>query len=196
MKIFDKYLEEIKLSGLPPLDYSAYRFDSTKAEGNFRADAGVGTCECCDYFVFDKCNNLILMEDTHLMTTIERGRKSIEEMLKRIPEEERSLFELPKKFMTNYVVKENVVKVYGSLFVLYKFLNEKFSCASSGTFQNIGFFRFWLVAVDVDEYNAKAWEYYKLEIRDGLRSRMGKDFIEEVELIPRDRLVDKLNSLT
>ena len=191
MSIFDKYLEKIKLSGKPELvDCEAYRLDHTGSVGNFRADAGVGTCNCCDYFTFDRCGNLILIEDTQLAATIKNKLKAINDEKSELSFLKAASKERKLQYVVGYIVSENVVKVYGSLFVFYKFLN--LNNESIDSIQNIESFRFWLVAVNVGANPAMSYDSYKLNVRRNLRSKLGKKLVKEVEVIPDHMLRSKL----
>ena len=51
--------------------FKAYRMDSTKKGFSMRDDAGLGTCECCDYVTVSKDNqSVVLIEETDLEGTI------------------------------------------------------------------------------------------------------------------------------
>ena len=190
MSIFNEYSEGIKLSGWSePLDVEAYRFDHTGPEGNFRKDAGVGTCNCCDYFTFDRCGDLILIEDTQLNATIKNKKAEIKDGRSDLKFLKRASKKKKTQYIVNHIKIENVVKVYGSLFVFYKFLNKKLIC------QSIESFTFWLIAVDVGPKEIEALEHYKREIRSDLRSKLGREFVKDVELIPGNKLRDKLISV-
>ena len=142
MNIFFKYLKPIHLAGdLHPMSSSANRLDGTGKECNLRADAGANNCNCCDYFTFDKYGNLILIEDTRLRATIQ-AKKGELKFLRDAPEE------LKDQYIKHVIVTENVVKVYGSLFVLYKLLNMRLNSSSSEMFPSIESIQFWLVAND------------------------------------------------
>ena len=193
MSIFNDYLEVIKLSGKSePLDYSAYRLDYTGSNGNFRADAGVGTCNCCDYFTFDKCGNLILIEDTQLDATINDKFKAIENKEGEFSFLKAASEEMKLQYVVNYIVSENVTKVYGSLFVFYKFLNMNLDKVPEDFCRNMGSLKFWLVAVNVEPNKSISSDNYKLKVRRNLRGKLGKKFIMEVEVISENGLRDKL----
>ena len=164
---------------------SAYRLDGTGKECNLRADAGANNCNCCDYFTFDKYGSLILIEDTRLRATI-RTKKAEFHFLKDAPEER-------DQYIKHVIVMENVVKVYGSLFVLYKLLNMQISSASPEVFPSIELIQFWLVANDSKRWAEKWWEHYSSMIRNGLYGRLGHNFIRSVKVIRKDRLSDALS---
>ena len=186
MNIFLKYLKPIHLAGdSHPMSSSAYRLDGTGKECNLRADAGANNCNCCDYFTFDKYGSLILIEDTRLRATI-RTKKAEFHFLKDAPEER-------DQYIKHVIVMENVVKVYGSLFVLYKLLNMQISSASPEVFPSIELIQFWLVANDSKRWAEKWWEHYSSMIRNGLYGRLGHNFIRSVKVIRKDRLSDALS---
>ena len=59
-------------------DFEAFRMDSTKkAEGipDMRTHVGLGSCDCCDYFLIHE-NKVVLVEETRLADTIKTiGKK-------------------------------------------------------------------------------------------------------------------------
>ena len=187
MNIFLKYLKPIHLAGdSHPMSSSAYRLDGTGKECNLRADAEANNCNCCDYFTFDKYGSLILIEDTRLRATI-RAKKVEFRFLKDAPKK------LRDQYIKHVIVMENVVKVYGSLFVLYKLLNMQLNSDSSEVFPGIESIQFWLVANDSERWAEKSWEHYKLLIENGLYGRLGHNFIRSVKVIRKDRLSDALS---
>ena len=193
MNIFRKFLEPIHLSGdSNPMKILAYRLDGERRECNLRFDAGVSNCNCCDYFTFDRCDNLVLIEDTKLMATIRAKRSELDHLknfqMSKINEE-------IDRYVEHDIVLENVVKVYGSLFVLFKFLNSLLICSSSEVCPDIRSIRFWLVANDFLLDESKTWEHYHLKIQNGLYGRLGHNFIESVEVIPKDKLLEKFSRL-
>ena len=187
MNIFFKYLKPIHLAGdRQPTSSSAYRLDGTGKECNLRADAGANNCNCCDYFTFDKYGSLILIEDTRLRATIQAKMGELK-FLKNAP------IELRDQYIKHVIVTENVVKVYGSLFVLYKLLNIQLSSASTEVCPIIKSIQFWLVANDSELWAEKSWEHYKLVIENGLYGRLGHNFIRSVKVIRKDRLSEALS---
>ena len=45
--------------------YTAYKMDSTVKESDMRKTVGLGTCQCCDYFLPED-QSIILIEETRL----------------------------------------------------------------------------------------------------------------------------------
>ena len=133
-----------------------------------------------------KYGNLILIEDTRFRATIQ-AKKGELKFLKDAPEEFRD------QYINHVIVTENVVKVYGSLFVLYKLLNMRLNSSSSEVFPSIESIQFWLVANDSELWAEKSWEHYKLVIENGLYGRLGHNFIRSVKVIRKDRLSDALS---
>ena len=168
--------------------FSAYRLDGKQPECSLRYDAEVINCNCCDYFTFDQGGDLILIEDTRLMATI-RAKRCEFDFLKNAPRI------LRDSYVEQNIVLENVVKVYGSLFVLFKFLNKFLISSPTEICPNIHSIKFWLVANDFVPDEAMAWDHYHLKIQNGLYGRLGHSFIKCVEVIPKDKLSEKLRHL-
>ena len=61
---FGQFLEEIEIADRPlGSRYKAYRMDGGRQKPDMRAEIGLGTCHCCDYFKM-RGNVIILIEDT------------------------------------------------------------------------------------------------------------------------------------
>lgn len=101
--------------------------------------------------------------------------------------------QLRDQYIKHVIVTENVVKVYGSLFVLFKLLNIQLNSASTEVFPIIKSIQFWLVANDSERWAEKSWEHYRLVIENGLYGRLGHNFIRSVKVIRKDRLSDALS---
>ena len=101
--------------------------------------------------------------------------------------------QLRDQCIKHVIVTENVVKVYGFLFVLYKLLNMQLNSNSSEVFPGIESIQFWLVANDSELWAEKSWEHYKLVIEKGLCGRLGHNFFRSAKVIRKDRLSDALS---
>ena len=190
MSVFEKYWGRILLAGESvPLNFSAFRLDGEQPESNFRSDAGANNCNCCDYFTFDKGGDLILIEDTRLLKTIEAKRNEFKIL-------QSTSTEFKNEYLENVIVMENVVKVYGSLFILYRWLilNKCLSGASSVSDPNTPI-QFWLVANDFEMGAEKAWDRYKVIIQNALYGRLGQNFLKCVEVLPKDKFLKKMKKL-
>ena len=96
-----------------PNNIVAYRMDWHRDDkhDDMRKMAGIDlrNCSCCDYFVIlDKY--VILLETTQLRGTVKQIEKKCKCM--KMPESE------TKKYLRSEILRENVMKVYGSLLML------------------------------------------------------------------------------
>lgn len=190
MSVFNKYWGRILLAGdSDPLKHSAYRLDDEEPEPNVKDDARANSCNCCDHFTFDKSGDLILIENTRLMETIEAKRNEVKFL-------QDASTEFRNEYLENVIKMENVVKVYGSLYILYRWaiLNNCPGCVPSGCEPNASI-QFWLVANDFEVGEEKAWEHYETEIENALRGRLGHNFLKVVELLPRAKFLKKMEKL-
>ena len=184
MTIFDKYLESIWLSGdSNPLWCSAYRLDGTYPKPDLRRDASVGSCNCCDYFFFSCSGNLVLVEDTRLRTDIERKQSDFKYLERNVR----------ARHIEKLICDENVLKVYGSLFVLYRFLKR---CAPADMDFDIDAIEFWLVVNDDQHDEAYALDEVRSLLRDKLMAKLGKTIVSDVDVMTRSYFVQKYESET
>ena len=179
MTLFRKYLEPIKLSGDPEaLLYQAYRLDGTYPGPDLRRDASIGSCNCCDYFFFSVGGNLILVEDTQLASYI-FGK-----------EQEFNYLSVNDKttYIPKLICQENSLKVYGSLFVLYRYIIR---CSELKSVPEIDSIQFWFVVNDADRCDALILERYDDELKQELSGKLGKTIVNEVVVMTRSDFVER-----
>lgn len=179
MTPFENYIEPIKLSGdSQALLYKAYRLDGTHPNPDLRRDAAVGSCNCCDYFFFSVGGNLILIEDTRLIAYIK--------------DREREYKYLNTSDITTFVPKlicqENALKVYGSLFVLYRFINQGIDLESIPKIDSI---QFWFVVNDADRSDTYVLEKCDEWLNQELSSKLGKTIVDEVVVMTREDFIER-----
>lgn len=163
--------------------YRAYRMDDTSPDSNMRRTAGLGECNCCDYFVSNH-RTIFLIEETRLPDIVKQLRNEYHYLEGNHQQE----------FISKCIRQENRLKVYGSMLVLSRLALE------SEDFKDILYtgnerkkYLFWLVVSGMDRADAKIW-FQDLQSRllQELRSVLGKETVEDVEIIPFDRLTAKL----
>ena len=179
MTLFGKYLEPIRLSGDPEaLLYQAYRLDGTHPGPDLRRDASVGSCNCCDYFFFSACGNLILVEDTQLAAYI-IGK-----------EQEFNYLNLDDKnaYIPKLICQENTLKVYGSLFMLYRYIIR---CSEFEPAPEIDLIQFWFVVNDADRCDTLILERYDDVLKQELSGKLGKTIVHEVVVMTRSDFIER-----
>lgn len=177
-------MEYIRLSGdSDPLSCTAYRLDGTFPNPDLRRDASAGSCNCCDYFFFSGLGNLVLVEDTQLIFDIEQKQDAFKYLGPRVR----------TRHIQKLICDENVLKVYGSLFVLYRFLDR---CATVDMGVNIDAIQFWLVVNDDQRGEARALDQLRLILRENILAKLGKAVISNVEVLTREVFIDKYESET
>ena len=182
--MLDRFLEPIQAAdGSLAGPYRAYRMDDTSPDPNMRRAAGLGECNCCDYFVSNH-RTVFLIEETRLPDTVKQLRNEyhyLDENHKR-------------EFISKYIRQENRLKVYGSMLVLSRLALESEDVKDFlRTGDDRKRYRFWLVVSGRDRADAKIW-FQSLQSRllQELRSVLAKETVEAVEIIPFDRLAAKL----
>ena len=179
MTFFKKYLEPIRLSGdSEALLYQAYRLDGTHPAPDLRRDASVGSFNCCDYFFFLLCGNLVLVEDTQLAAYI-IGKKQEFNYLK---------VNDKTTYIPKLICQENALKVYGSLFVLYRFIIRSLELKLAPAIDSI---QFWFVVNDADRCDALILERYDYGLKQELSGRFGKTIVNEVVVMTKNDFIGR-----
>lgn len=179
MTRFENYIEPIKLSGdSQALLYKAYRLDGTHPKPDLRRDAAVGSCNCCDYFFFSMGGNLILIEDTRLIAYIRDRRQEYSYL---------NADDITT-FISKLVCQENVLKVYGSLFVLYRFINQGTDLESMPKIDSI---QFWFVVNDADRSDTYVLDKYDEWLNQELSSKLGRTIVDKVVVMTREDFIKR-----
>ena len=165
-------------------DFEAFRMDSTKkAEGipDMRTHVGLGSCNCCDYFLIHE-NKIVLVEETQLTDTI----KTIGKKYSYLTELHR------QKFTVDCVRQENYLKVYGALLVLCRLAAK---CREASSLMQDKKHVFYLVIKGVETEEAKRmFDNLKDTLQMQLQSVLTPAVMDNVEVIPsRELLADKLS---
>lgn len=105
------FLQKVEVAGCEVCPTCwAYKMDSTVEGSDMRASVGLGTCSCCDYFTFVD-RTPVMIEETQLNRKIEQLKKEFAQDICEDRVEER---------ISDHLKKENKLKVYGSLLVLWR----------------------------------------------------------------------------
>ena len=182
MKIFERYLEPVKLSGdSEELLHQAYRLDGTHPNPDLRRDAKVGSCNCCDYFFFSVSGTLVLIEDTRLKADIGRKKQHFRYL---------NSTDL-KAHVIKLICLENVLKVYGSLFTLYRFISQR---SNSDLMQKIDSIEFWFVGNDTDKPSTRVLNVYKGPLSQALSARLGTKVVNKVWVMTKNDFIERFES--
>lgn len=181
MTLFEKYLKPIELSGDPkPLPYEAYHLDGSYPKPDLRRDAAAGSCNCCDYFFFSS-ENLILIEDTRLVADINRK----EQKYKYLNSDDLN------SHVQKLVCLENVLKVYGSLFVLYRFISR---CPDLNLIPKIESIQFWFVINDANREDTRIFDRFKDPLNQAISGKLGRKVVNKVEVMTRSNFIERFKS--
>ena len=185
MTVLEEFLEDITVAGaqLEPR-CKAYRMDGTSPSPDMREKAGLGTCNCCDYFIFGSDKDIILIEETRLA-------EQIKDLMQKY-----SYLNFPDQqgHVTKIILQENRLKVYGSLLVLCRlFCREADGVAASVSPDTR--YSFWLVAsVEEPADEIIAIDYVRDRLNVELRGLLTKAVVDSVEIVPADALAERLAS--
>ena len=182
MIALDKFLEPIEIAGKPPDEkYQAYRMDDGSDKPDMRKDAGLGECNCCDYFVTNT-DSIILIEETKLLESIKSWKNGIQYLND----------DDQKNFVSEKVKTENRLKVYGSLLVLSRLINK---CAEVSNLVGEKKYCFWLVVSGLSTPEDKIYiDNLKDHFTTSLGAALSREVIDKVEVFPSNYLEGKLSA--
>lgn len=108
MTALSEYQEPIKLAGKSLGDkYQGYKIDGNSPNPDMRKDAGLGTCNSCDYLISNPTTS-ILVEETQLALQI----RNLKREYHYLDEDQQT------EFLIKHIRNEMRLKVYGSMLVL------------------------------------------------------------------------------
>ena len=188
------FLQQVEVRGAP-LDgiFRAYKMDSTTPQSNMRATAGLGTCNCCDYFTFDD-STVVLIEETDLLCQIKNLQEDFAQDLQK---EFRALDdgeqEKVERRLREYLREENRLKVYGSLLVLCRLARVLEDGAEANAISRRA--SFWLVYSEEDTPDDTfLFDNVRDQLKGDLRSMLTGAVIDDVQIVPAENLVQRLPS--
>ena len=173
MMSLEKFVETIQLARISlNADYQAYRMDSTLSQTpDMRKKAGLGSCNCCDYFLISKDGAIVLIEETQLIY-----------QLKNLREEYCYLKSAEyKEFINKRIREENRLKVYGSMLVLC-LLSAKYEDVKKLLQQNK--YQFWLVVSGKDSpKNSRVFRNLRKPLLFDLRGVLTKEVVDDFKIL-------------
>lgn len=178
-----RFWEQIEIADQPiGEEYMAYRMDGAGSERpDMRLEIGLGTCHCCDYFTIQG-NDILLIEVTRLLKTIENYQSEYDSMLEGAKKD---------KFINRRIRDENTLKVYGSLLVLCRWAAQHSEVADSTNGKK---HNFWLVVSDAESDDDQlALDRIQPHLFESLRSTLRADLIGEVEVLTPSQFKSKWN---
>lgn len=182
MSALDRFREKREVSS--GKGFEAFRMDNTqKSEAipDMRTYVGLGSCDCCDYFLIHG-NKLVLIEETRLADTI----KGLGKKYSYLAENHK------QKFIIESIRQENYLKVYGALLVLCRLAAK---CREASSLMKNKNHIFCLVAKRVDTDEARRlFDHLKDSLKLQLQSVLTPAVLGDVDVIPSlEILVDRLS---
>ena len=182
MITLEKFLEPIKLANTPLCQtHRAYRMDGNTPQPDMRKNAGLGTCNCCDYFMPYNDDSVLLIEETQLI-----------QQIKDLKREYRYLKSAHQKhFIDKYIKQENRVKAYGSMLVLCRLAAV---CKDARDLLGTKKYKFWIV--DSSAYSTKDAKFFrnlKHRLFLGLKEVLSGKIVDDVIILPSCKFVTKLS---
>lgn len=123
----------------------------------------------------------MLVEDTQLRADIERKQNEFMYLED----------DVRARHIEKLICDENVLKVYGSLFVLYRFLHR---CATADMGLDIDTIQFWLVVNDDQQGEAHVLEEFRSLLRNKITAKLGRTIVSDVDVMTRKFFVEKYES--
>ena len=181
MARLEEFLDEVQAAGKPVApSLFAYRMDGTSPDSNMRARAGLGTCNCCDYFTFNN-GAVVLIEETRLGAQIQ----DILETLAHLEDRKRN------RHLLRSLRQENRLKVYGSLLVLCRLARQLVNKAEAVAVSRTA--DFWLAfSGDMDQDDARGFDHIRDELVGDLRSVLTPAVVKDVRIVPASELGKRL----
>ena len=182
MSRLESFMEAVRANGVVVQpDCRAYRMDGTSPD--MRKEAGLGTCNCCDYITFDGTGRAILIEETQLVRQVKRLERAYRDL------------SLPPNEVREHVLRsvkdENRLKVYGSLLVLCRLSRRLTDSAEVQAL--VGRTDFWLVVSDtLDGDGARVLDNVRGELFRDLRSVLTGAVVGDVQIVMASELGRRL----
>ena len=178
MIALEKFLEPIRVADTPLSEtHHAYRMDGNSPQPDMRKDAGLGTCDCCDYFMPYNDDSILLIEETQLI-------KQIKDLKRKYPY-------LKKQFIDKYIRQENRVKAYGSMLILCRL---GAACKDVENLLGTKKYKFWIVVSGVySTQDARFFRNLKDTLCNGLKEVLSGKIVDDVKILPSNALVTKLS---
>ena len=179
-----KFLQPITLAHKPLQNHQAYRMDDTSEQSDMRKDVGLGTCNCCDYFLISN-GTVVLIEETQLLRHIKRLKNKYNYL--------RGTDQMD--FMKEDIRRENWLKAYGSMLVLCRLVAV---CKEAKDLFGTKKYKFWLVVSDTNMTDAEEsdaqiiFDHLKDNLYLDLKSLLSGKIVADVEIIPSHVFVGKL----
>lgn len=182
MILLEKFLEPIEVAGKPVDEkYQAYRMDDGPDKPDMRKAAGLGGCNCCDYFVTNT-ESIFLIEETELLENIKEWKNQVPYLND----------DDQKDFVSEKVKTENRLKVYGSLLVLARLTNKY---AEVKNLVGEKDYCFWLVVSGLSTPEDKRYiDNLKDDLKGALRGALTAEVMDKIEVFPANYLEGKLSA--
>lgn len=180
--MLDKYLEPIMVANRPlGGTHQAYRMDGDSSLPDMRINAGLGTCNCCDYFIHGNNDTVVLIEETQLVRQI----KELKSRYRYLQVDHQT------DFVSKCIRDENKLKVYGSMLVLYRLAT---ACSEVKKFLKAKKYRLWLVVSGMTTEEEKiVFDNLKDRLSHELKSVLTGKILDGVDVIPSSALAAKLS---
>lgn len=183
MTALHDYLEPIELAGKHiGKQYRGHRMDGTSPSPDMRKDAGLGTCNSCDYFLSHP-TAVVLVEETRLVWQI----KNLKQYYHYLAEPDQT------DFVTKSIRDEMKLKVYGSMLVLCRLSALRTDAKDVLEGKK---YEFWLIASgEFEQDDVKVLDNIRDNLLGELKSVLTGQVLEDVEIMLPGDLETKLSQI-
>lgn len=147
---------------------------------DMRADVGLGSCQCCDYFLIHN-DHVLLIEETRLL----QRKRNLEREYAYLSDNDR------QKFVETQLFQRNHLKVYGAMLVLCR-LAAKY-CDVKDEIKGKKH-HFWLVVSEITPEDMLFFESFSDKLLLRLQSVLTHELLEDVQVLPAYKLEEKLKN--
>ena len=179
MIALSKFLQPIELAGTPLQNHHAYLMDGILPQPDMRKDVGLGTCNCCDYFLISN-GVVVLIEETQLLQDIKRLKTEYNYLIGTDQE----------AFVNENIRQENKLKAYGSMLVLCRLASV---CKEAKDLFGTKKYKFWLVVSGMKKNkDTRFFRNWKSRFVSDLKSVLSGQIVADVEIVPSHVFIGKL----
>ena len=164
----------------------AYQMDGRDGFPDMRKAAGLGTCNCCDYFIPRGAGVVVLAEKTRLMEKIGEFRREFTAA----PSPEKNRKDGGEdQYINNRVMWRNRLKVYGGMLVLCRYAAQSAEVRAMLEGKK---FRFLLVDDGKTNEEEENFEHWKQKLLVDFRGLFSPEMLDRVNVIRAADLAEEL----
>ncbi len=175
--------------------YSMDGYPYKRAEGSgecakydMASHVGLPNCHCCDCFIFTE-DSISLIEEMGLLDTKKKVDKVLSGLNIYDKDHDDQKDNLTIKLVVEYIIRDNISKMYGSMLVLCNFSHycevmKNHTCLCNETEEKK--YEYWLVIPAPDEINVRGIDMFKKELQEGINKKLKEEMKSRLRSVARD----------